>query len=160
MLEHLKRFFLWLAGQPGFRSRLRYSDAEYFNLSDKDTRVATARREMPYPTLEQVKHVIAIMPGKSDLQRRDRALVAFTLLTGARDSAIASLKLKHVDIADGRVCQDAREVNTKNSKRRFRRSFFLWVMKFEKKLRSGSRTCENNDYGGTRTHCFPQPAWL
>ena len=44
-LTHLKRFFQWLAGQPGYRSRLKYSDAEYFNLSDKDTRVATARRE-------------------------------------------------------------------------------------------------------------------
>ena len=41
-LSHLKRFFHWLAGQPGYKSRLRYSDADYFNLSDKDTRVATA----------------------------------------------------------------------------------------------------------------------
>ena len=43
-LAHLKRFFQWLAGQPGYKSKLKYSDAEYFNLSDKDTRVATARR--------------------------------------------------------------------------------------------------------------------
>ncbi len=56
------------------------------------------------------------MPAGSDVERRDRALVAFTLLTGARDSAIASLKLKHVDLVDGMVSQDAREVNTKNSK--------------------------------------------
>ena len=52
-LAHLKRFFHWLAGQPGYKSRLSYSDAEYFNLSEKDTRVATARREKPFPTLEQ-----------------------------------------------------------------------------------------------------------
>ena len=115
-LGHLKRFFLWLAGQPGYRSRLRYSDAEYFNLSDKDTRVATARREKAYPTLEQVKGVIAVMPHTSEIERRNRAVVAFTLLTGARDSAIASMKLKHVDLTADRVNQDAREVNTKNSK--------------------------------------------
>lgn len=30
---HLKRFFTWLAEQPGYRSRLRYGDAEYFNLA-------------------------------------------------------------------------------------------------------------------------------
>jgi hypothetical protein len=30
------------------------------------------------------------------------------LLTGVRDGAIASLKLKHVDIAKGRLVQDAR----------------------------------------------------
>ena len=115
-LGNLKRFFLWLAGQPGYRSRLRYSDAEYFNLSDKDTRVATARREKAYPTLEQVKYAIATMPHTSEIERRNRALVAFTLLTGARDSAIASMKLKHVDLRADRVNQDAREVNTKNSK--------------------------------------------
>jgi integrase len=78
--------------------------------------VATARREKPFPTLEQVKHVIATMPTESDIDRRNRALVAFTLLSGARDSAIASLKLKHVDLSAGSVFQDARDVKTKFSK--------------------------------------------
>lgn len=115
-LTHLKRFFQWLAGQPGYKSRLQYSDAEYFNLSSNDIRVATARREQKYPTLEQVKHVIAAMPVDSEIDRRNRALVAFTLLTGARVRAIASMKLKHVDLAAGCVNQDAREVRTKFSK--------------------------------------------
>ena len=115
-LAHLKRFFQWLADKPGYKSRLQYSDAEYFNLSEKDTRVATARRERAAPTLEQVKHAIALMPGITDIERRDRALVAFTLMTGARDSALASMKLKHVDLAAGSVFQDAREVQTKFSK--------------------------------------------
>jgi site-specific recombinase XerD len=115
-LTHLKRFFHWLAGQPGFKSRVRYSDAEFFNLSDKDTRIATAHREQKVPTLEQVKHVIKTMPASTEIERRNRALIAFTLLTGARDSAVASMKLKHVDLMANSVNQDAREVNTKFSK--------------------------------------------
>lgn len=115
-LAHLKRFFQWLAAQHGYRSKLRYTDAEYFNLSEKDARVASARRERPAPTLEQIRHVIALMPGVTEIERRNRALVAFTILTGARDSAIASMKLKHVDLAAGSVFQDAREVKTKFSK--------------------------------------------
>jgi integrase len=115
-LTQLKRFFQWLAWQPGYKSRFQYSDADYFNLSDKDTRVATARREQRAPTLEQVKHVIATMPTATEMGRRNRALMAFTLLTGARDSAIASMKLKHVDLVANRVNQDAREVKTKFSK--------------------------------------------
>jgi integrase/recombinase XerD len=91
-------------------------DAEYFNLSDKDTRVATARRDKAVPTLEQVKHVIVMMPNDSEIDRRNRALIAFTLLTGARDSALASMKLKHLDCTAGSVYQDAREVKTKFSK--------------------------------------------
>jgi integrase len=57
-----------------------------------------------------------MMPAGSEIERRNRSLVAFTLLTGARDSAIASMKLKHVDLIEGCVYQDAREVKTKFSK--------------------------------------------
>jgi|CXWL01.1.fsa_nt_gi integrase len=115
-LTQLKRFFQWLAWQPGYKSRLQYSDAEYFNLSEKDTRIATTQREQKVPTLEQIKYVINSMPNHTDIERRNRALIAFTLLTGARDSAIASMKLKHVDLIESCVNQDAREVNTKFSK--------------------------------------------
>jgi integrase len=115
-LTQLKRFFQWLAWQPGYKSRFQYSDAEYFNLSDKDTRIATARREQKAPTLEQVKHVIQMMPSNTEIERRNRTLIAFTLLTGARDSAIASMRLNHVDLNNACVHQDARQVKTKFSK--------------------------------------------
>jgi integrase len=115
-LTQLKRFFQWLSMQPGYKSRIQYPDAEYFNLSDKDTRGATARRQQDAPTMEQIRHVINTMPTSTDIERRNRALVAFTLLTGARDRAIASMKLKHVDLVAGCVNQDAREVQTKFSK--------------------------------------------
>jgi len=115
-LTHLKRFFQWLAWQPGYKSRVQYADAEYFNLSDKDVRIATAKRLQKCPTMEQIKYVINVMPFDTDIEKRNRALVAFTLLTGARDSAIASMKLKHIDLIAGSVNQDAREVMTKFSK--------------------------------------------
>jgi site-specific recombinase XerD len=117
-LSALKRFFV---GQPGYKSRISYSDAEYFNLSAKETRIAKAHRDQRVPTLEQIRHVIQMMPASTEIERRDRALIAFTTLTGARDGAIASLKLKHIDVDQGRVDQDAREVKTKFSK-----SFATW----------------------------------
>lgn len=58
------------------------------------------------------------MPANTEIERRNRALFAFTILTGARDSAIASMKLKHINIEQGCVYQDARDVNTK-----FRKTF-------------------------------------
>jgi integrase len=115
-LTQLKRFFEWLSDKPGYKSRFQYSDAEYFNLSDKEARIATARREQEVPTLEQIRHVLKVMPTSTEIERRNRAVVAFTIVSGARDSAIASMKLKHVDVAAGRIDQDAREVNTKFSK--------------------------------------------
>jgi integrase len=68
------------------------------------------------PTLEQIKHVLQTMPTQTAIERRNRALIAFTLLTGARDSAIASMKLKHIDLIEKCVRQDARDVKTKFSK--------------------------------------------
>ena len=112
----LRAFFKWLADKPGYRSKLEFSDADYFNLSDNDTRVAKAARETAGPTMEQIAHVLATMPAATDIDRRNRALVAFTILTGARDGALASLKLKHVDLARAEVFQDARDVRTKASK--------------------------------------------
>jgi len=115
-LKYLKHFIQWLSREPGYRSQIQYSDAEYFNLSDKEIRVATAKRHQEAPTIKQIKHVISKMPTDTEIQKRNRALVAFTLLTGARDRAIATMKLKHVDLVSGCVNQDAREVQTKFSK--------------------------------------------
>jgi integrase/recombinase XerD len=85
-------------------------------LSEKEVRIATAHRQTAVPTLEQINHVINTMPNNSAIERRNRSLIAFTLLTGARDSAIASMKLKHIDVIGNSIFQDARDVNTKFSK--------------------------------------------
>jgi integrase len=114
--RHLKTFIEWLSQEAGYKSRIKYSNAQYFNLSEKDTRTAKAKRQKRVPSIEQIKHVLTVMPNSAPIEKRDRALIAFTLLTGARDSAIASLKLKHVDFKADMLYQDAREVNTKFSK--------------------------------------------
>ena len=106
----------WLSTQPGYRSHLTSADAEYFALSDKEARIAKAIADRPVPTVDQIRQVLETMPSSTDIELRNQAVVAFTLLTGARDGAVASLKRKHVDIAEGKVVQDAREVRTKFSK--------------------------------------------
>ncbi|MEM7728194.1 MAG: tyrosine-type recombinase/integrase [Pseudomonadota bacterium] len=115
-LRAVKAFFQWLTGQPGYRSKLTYADADYFNPTANDGRIAAAVRERPVPSVEQIQHAIERAPARTPLERRDRALLAFILLTGARDDAVASLKLRHIDLAARRIDQDAREVRTKNRK--------------------------------------------
>jgi site-specific recombinase XerD len=116
MLGTLKAFFRWLAGQPGYKSRIDVSDAEYFNPSANQVRIATAHRDQRIPTIERIRHVLGAMPTGRDIEKRDRAIIAFTLLTGARDGATASFKLKHIDLVVGKINQDAREVATKHAK--------------------------------------------
>jgi integrase len=115
-LAALKTFYVWLANEPGYRSALRYADAEYFNPPENLARVATAHRRRVCPTLGQVRLALAAMPAKTEIARRDCALVAFTILTGARDSATVSFRLKHVDIENRLLEQDARDVQTKRAK--------------------------------------------
>src|SRR4029079_7574910 len=113
----LKAFFKWLSCQPGFKSRIRVTDIEYLNLSDKEVRAARQPALKRFPTLEQVRKVVCSMPTDTVIQRRDRALVAFTRITGMRDNAIASLPLKHLDLDRELVVQDPQEVRTKFSKK-------------------------------------------
>lgn len=125
MLRDLRTFFLWLAREPGFKSRIQYGDADYFNLSEKDTAIARARRDKVVPTVEQVARVLVAMPATTVLERRDRALVAFAAITAARVGALASFQLGHVDLSGGYVEQDARQVKTK-----FAKSFRTYFMPF------------------------------
>ena len=109
-LKHLRKFFLWLSREPGFRSALNANDANYFTPSEQDVRVATARREKRVATLGEIKRVLAHMPTNNTIERRDQALIAFAILTGARDGALASIRLC------ANAFPGAREVRTKGRK--------------------------------------------
>ena len=139
MLAALWAFFIWLANKPGYKSRIAYTDADYFNLTDKEVRAAKAKREKPVPTMEQVHRVLDCMPTGNDIELRNRALIAFALLTGARGAALATFKLKHVDLTEGCVFQDARDVKTKNSK-----TFTTWFCPVEgNALQIATEWCEH-----------------
>ncbi len=114
-LHHVKKFFKWLAFRPGYR-RIDVNQIEYFNLTEKESREATGGDSARAPTLEQIKRVIDLMPATGDIQLRDRAIIACTILTGIRDGALISLRLKHVKLEDRLIVQNPKEVKTKNSK--------------------------------------------
>ncbi|MFK5978039.1 MAG: tyrosine-type recombinase/integrase [Rhizobiaceae bacterium] len=123
ILRLVKSFFHWLAGQPGYKSRINYPDVEYFNNNAKNARVAHARRDIPFPSMEASLHAFQAMPDATELEMRDKAIFAFLMLTGARDGAVASLKTKHINLFDSSVFQDGREVKTKNGK-----TFTTWFL--------------------------------
>jgi integrase len=115
-MRYLREFFLWLSGQPGYRSRIRFGDTAYFRISEKDSRAAATANDRPVPTLDQINKALRELPAETVIQRRDRAVFAFTILTGARDDAAASLRMKDVDLVQRMVFQDPRAVRTKASK--------------------------------------------
>jgi len=98
-LRALKAFFAWLAEEKHYRGKIRANDREFLNPNANNARIASARRPSRAPALEDVERAIRTMPSGSDTEKRDRALVAAAILSGARISALASLKLKHLDLA-------------------------------------------------------------
>ena len=137
MLRLVKGFFHWLASQSGYKSRITYADVRYFNNNAKDQRASRARRPEQYPSLEQCAHAFRLMPEASEIDRRNKAIFACLMLTGPRDGALASLRLKHVGLIEGKIFFDGREVRTKNAKsfetwffpvdNAYRETFTAWV---------------------------------
>ena len=92
-LRYLKAFFTWLSGQNGYKSRIKPDDVKCIRLSREQEEIATAPSREKYPTLEQIRKVVESIEIKTELDRRDRALICFTFLSGMRDKAIITLPI-------------------------------------------------------------------
>lgn len=111
----MKAFFKWLNAQPGYKS-MRRDLHEYFTPEKRLVKIANAPTEKRVPTKQDLASMIEMMPVSTLWERRDRAILALLFLTGVRDGALVTLRLKHVDVERRLVIQDAREVATKASK--------------------------------------------
>lgn len=116
ILATMREFILWLSQQEGFRSRIKAADADYFKLSRRDEAEARAAPPRPAPSVNQAKCALALMPGKTPIQKRDKAVFSLLCLTGIRVAALVSLKIKHIDRREKSVTQNPREVATKSGK--------------------------------------------
>src|SRR5690606_25053140 len=68
------------------------------------------------PSMQDIERLLAAMPSESAIDKRNRAIVAILFLTGARVGAVASLRIKHLDLTRRMLLQDPREVRTKFAK--------------------------------------------
>ncbi len=117
-LRKLKAFFRWLAEQDAYKQSIKITDIDFLNLGKKESRQARQSGRRKIPTIEQVQTVIEFIEPITEVDRRDRALISFSLLTGARISAIVSLPIGAFDRDDLVVDQDpSLGVKTKYAKR-------------------------------------------
>lgn len=116
-LKDIKEFFVWLSRQAGYKRNINIDHTKCFNLSQKEDNIANIRRLKETPTLEQIYNVIENMPNDTEKQKRDRAVISFCILTGARIEALMTLKIKSVDEHRKILIQDPSDgVKTKNNK--------------------------------------------
>lgn len=157
ILAPLRSFFAWLATRPGYRKRINPSDAEYFNLSRRDAAISGASDPRPAPTPQQVRHALAAMLSGTDIERRDRAVFALLILTAVRDGALITLRLKHVDLVDRCLWQNAKEVDTKFGKS-FRTYFQQGFPEAEAALEDWVRHQRDVLFRGADDPLFPKTA--
>jgi hypothetical protein len=153
-LAHVKRFFHWLAGQPGYKVASSVFRRGLFQPIGKGRARSDGQAGAGGADCEQVKHVIALMPAENAIQRRDRAL-------------------DRVHAADWRAgqrhCLD--EAETRQPRRRAASSrmparsgpssarpsplsFSGGRGEFTESSRSGSRFCGRRCFGATTIRCF------
>ncbi len=129
-LRHLKAFLTWLSDQPGYKRRISLDNVSYLTLDKKKVREATARRLVDFPTLDYVEKLVESIQIETEIDRRDQAIIAFLLLSGMRDKAVATLPFGCFDRCTLEVDQDpAKGVQTK-----FGKSFVSVLFPFSDKL--------------------------
>lgn len=117
-LRRIKKFFTWLSGHQSFRTKILKNDIEFLRLSKKDALIARSGTTKAMPSFEDARKIIEGIDVKNEIDRRDRALICFSLITGCRISAIVSLKMKCFDKNKKLIDQNPGDgVKTKNSKK-------------------------------------------
>lgn len=116
-LRFLRKFFGWLCNESGYKSRVKINSVGFLRLTEKEERIAAQPSRRNYPSLEYVQKLADSVKVECEVDLRDRALIAFTLMSGMRDSAIASLPFGCFDEESRIITQNPRQgVQTKFSK--------------------------------------------
>lgn len=115
-VNSVKSFFQWMVMDERIKGKTARKPINAFRLKRSDRTASKARKARPIATIAQIEAAIMAMPKTTVIERRNRALIAFTIVSGARDGAIISMRVKHVDLINKQVHQDPNEVDTKAGK--------------------------------------------
>lgn len=117
-LSSIVEFYNWLRIQPRYKSRVDGSAIEYFSLSlGERNALKTQVNLRDIPSLDDILNLIKSIKGNSEIEMRDRALIAFILMSGIRVGSITTLKLADFDIHKLRVTLNPlKGAKTKNKK--------------------------------------------
>lgn len=118
ILYNLKNFMTWLSQKQGYKSVVKISDIEYLNPSQEEKHYKEWANNVDYPTKEQVEFLCKSIKIENDIDLRDRALIAFMLLSAIRIDALVSLKILSYRQKDKMIDQNPKDkIRVKFSKR-------------------------------------------
>jgi integrase/recombinase XerD len=116
ILQNVKDFLEWLSFEPSYKKYIKLTDIAYLKPSLKEMAMVRRQSFVNFASIKELESLVFKLPSETDIQKRDRAIIAFTLLTGVRDGTLKGFKLKHINLEKELLHQDPKEVETKFSK--------------------------------------------
>jgi integrase/recombinase XerD len=119
-LRTLREFLSWLERQRGYRSKITYNHICYLNITNNQMRTAKAQEYKKSYTFEQIFHTLSLMPDKTIVDKRNKAIVSIQACCGFRVSEIRTMKIKNLMYEDGTyfVYVNPKDMNVKYAKTR------------------------------------------
>jgi integrase len=155
-LNRIKDFLIWLQSQPGYKSRISYSDIQYLNVNRKELRAARAATRKSQPSIVDCRVTFERMPKGTEVEMRNRALFALLMLTGARIDALVTLQVRHLNMKGEYILQSGLESRTKNSKT-FLSGFFNIDKIYKKEIKAWLKYLSKEKQFGAELPLFPKP---
>ena len=116
-MVYLKQYYSWLCTKPGYRSKIDSDAVEYFIINRAEKSMLNRRSEKVIPTLEDILELHRSMKPNSEINLRNRAILATAATAGLREAALVTLRKGSID-DDLFICQDPEVgVKTKYSKK-------------------------------------------
>lgn len=155
VLREIKTFYGWLADQPGYKSKITRSDADYLSADRKSDNARRGGCWKPHPSPKHVRHLLGQLPTDTVVLRRNRALIAFLFLTSSREGAAITLRMSDVDLANSCVHFDGKSVNTKFGKS-YTTAFFPIGQNVEKIVRDWIAELKDEHFFSASDPLFPK----
>lgn len=115
-MRHVKGFFQYLAVEGLLKKKHAHKAVHALRLSERDRRAGQSRKPVKFHSVQAYKDAINAIPKTTAINRRNRAILTFLLLTAARDGAMVTMTLGLIDIAKREAIQDPDIVHTKGGK--------------------------------------------
>lgn len=100
-ISALKDFLNWLERQRGYRSKINYNHIDYLNVSRNQQKTAKATEYQKAYKYEQIIQTIRQMPGDTDKEKRDKAIISLQALCTLRISELRTVKMNSLVEEDG-----------------------------------------------------------
>lgn len=113
----LREFLTWLERLKGYRSKIKYEDIGYLNITNNQRRASKATEHKKSYTYEQMIKTIRQMPEVEMIQRRNKAMISLNALCGLRVSELRTVKIKNLIFEDGGwfVYVNPKDMKSKNA---------------------------------------------